>query len=304
MIPHLLLLFAVVTYTTAAPKNREEEGKLRILSRSQEKLQAIYYVTPEEGIQVVSEESDRNKYVSISTLDGMQLVSARFSISGSGALWKILGYSFFLYNNTVRMGRHIVEPYIVPPATTGLAEKEVKRDHFTTKLFRTLETDNINETKTSALSELLSRPELDIIFEMSEALGQAGINGYDNPAAFRFHGLALHFAKLRAHPMNRPPVEGSAEEPVYVPRRIGKRATCSRPGSWWSDTSYYNCRRCPYQPDCVGMCGAGCSCWSWVCGDCCLHQGCYHHDICCGRDGYFSWSCAFPWNFSCSGYSC
>jgi hypothetical protein len=26
------------------------------------------------------------------------------------------------------------------------------------------------------------------------------------------------------------------------------------------------------------MCGAGCSCWSWVCGDCCYHDFCAVHD--------------------------
>ena len=34
--------------------------------------------------------------------------------------------------------------------------------------------------------------------------------------------------------------------------------------------------------DCVGMCGKGCCCWCWVCGDCCFHRGCFVHDIACG----------------------
>jgi hypothetical protein len=32
------------------------------------------------------------------------------------------------------------------------------------------------------------------------------------------------------------------------------------------------------------MCGPGCSCWSWVCGDCCYHYGCARHDSWC-RNG-------------------
>jgi len=31
--------------------------------------------------------------------------------------------------------------------------------------------------------------------------------------------------------------------------------------------------------NCRGMCGKMCSCWSWFCGDCCWHQGCYEHDL-------------------------
>ena len=55
--------------------------------------------------------------------------------------------------------------------------------------------------------------------------------------------------------------------------------------------------------DCLGMCGRKCSCWWWVCGDCCFHQGCYEHDLCCGRD-FGSSYCQKPWNygFSCSSY--
>ncbi len=36
--------------------------------------------------------------------------------------------------------------------------------------------------------------------------------------------------------------------------------------------------------DCYGMCGPDCSCWSWVCGDCCYHYGCAVHDNWC-REG-------------------
>mmetsp|Transcript_112828 Transcript_112828/g.224458 ORF Transcript_112828/g.224458 Transcript_112828/m.224458 type:complete len:528 (-) Transcript_112828:123-1706(-) len=32
---------------------------------------------------------------------------------------------------------------------------------------------------------------------------------------------------------------------------------------------------------CFGMCGADCSCWRWVCGDCCKHPGCTRHDRYC-----------------------
>merc|ERR1719419_1477347 len=30
--------------------------------------------------------------------------------------------------------------------------------------------------------------------------------------------------------------------------------------------------------ECFGMCGAECSCWSWVCGDCDCWAGCHQHD--------------------------
>ena len=68
-------------------------------------------------------------------------------------------------------------------------------------------------------------------------------------------------------------------------------------------------RRCqsletdPNSNNCLGMCGKGCSCWTWVCGDCCFHRGCYLHDLCCRHD-WWSTECITPWfhSFSCSNF--
>jgi hypothetical protein len=35
------------------------------------------------------------------------------------------------------------------------------------------------------------------------------------------------------------------------------------------------------------MCGNGCSCWSWVCGDCCYHGGCARHDDWCRQGQWY-----------------
>ena len=58
----------------------------------------------------------------------------------------------------------------------------------------------------------------------------------------------------------------------------------------------------PVQPECVeadpadgcfGMCGNGCNCWAWVCGDCCVHPGCQIHDWTCG-EGIAVLGCVLP----------
>lgn len=49
----------------------------------------------------------------------------------------------------------------------------------------------------------------------------------------------------------------------------------------------------PTKHDCRGMCGAGCNCWEWVCGDCCFHQSCYEHDLCCKHAPWSSY-CLLP----------
>jgi hypothetical protein len=45
---------------------------------------------------------------------------------------------------------------------------------------------------------------------------------------------------------------------------------------------------------CFGRCGDGCSCWSWVCGDCNNHQGCQEHDYYC--------SCVGMWHYRCISF--
>ncbi|KAL9955006.1 hypothetical protein ACROYT_G042602 [Oculina patagonica] len=59
----------------------------------------------------------------------------------------------------------------------------------------------------------------------------------------------------------------------------------------------------PHNNYCTGMCGPSCRCWSWICGDCCWHRGCYEHDICCQKD-YWSAYCLVPffYGFNCTSY--
>ena len=68
---------------------------------------------------------------------------------------------------------------------------------------------------------------------------------------------------------------------------------------------HYREKRCsrPKANTCRGMCGLGCWCWSWFCGDCCWHRGCYEHDICCNYGRLTSY-CATPfrYGFTCSKF--
>lgn len=69
------------------------------------------------------------------------------------------------------------------------------------------------------------------------------------------------------------------------------------------DSCFDECPPCPEQ-ECLSLCGYGCSCWKWVCGDCCYHLGCHGHDICC-REKFIQTKCLFPVGFKCdSEYKC
>lgn len=70
-----------------------------------------------------------------------------------------------------------------------------------------------------------------------------------------------------------------------------------------NDKCFDECPPCP-DNECLSLCGYGCNCWKWICGDCCFHLGCYGHDICC-RKNFVQTKCLFPMNFKCeSEYSC
>ena len=147
-------------------------------------------------------------------------------------------------------------------------------------------------------------------------LGNAGVKGYDNPAALNLYGIVRNFDKIRTRlangvslgPIKRGLLKAELGEPSTAvtkrsARTVAKRAsnTCYLSG-WWGSLISYQCYKCPLEFECLGMCGNDCNCWDWVCGDCCFQQGCYEHDRCCLFNGFFHHTCLFVFPFTCSGY--
>ena len=110
----------------------------------------------------------------------------------------------------------------------------------------------------NVLDEMLAIPEVASIPRMSRTLGEMGITGSQFPASLALHKIARQSADALA--INVEPLETASAESAFC-------------------TAYPNPGN-----DCYGMCGPGCSCWSWVCGDCCYHSGCAKHDDWC-REG-------------------
>ena len=110
----------------------------------------------------------------------------------------------------------------------------------------------------AVLDEMLAIPEVAALPWMSRALGARGYNGADYPASLALHKVARQSA------------DGLGIElpPLATESSLDGVDKCSRPSS----------------NNCYGMCGPGCSCWSWVCGNCCYHYGCARHDSWC-RNG-------------------
>ena len=194
----LLPLFSAVSLSTAAP---EQDGKLHILSLSSDKLRAVYHLSAQEGIEITSQVSEEESHLSITTLAGEHLVSARSVADSSDIFWKIMGYSIFLHNNSLELQdggtqRDMLE-YVVPSTAADHVEKEMKKHHITPKLLRTLNTENVEEMKRSAFLELFSRLKMDALTSTISALGAAGVKGYENQAALNLYSVVFNFAQLR-----------------------------------------------------------------------------------------------------------
>jgi hypothetical protein len=113
----------------------------------------------------------------------------------------------------------------------------------------------------TVLDEMLAIPEVKLMPWMSRALGAEGFTGSAFPASLALHKMARQSAD--ALDIQVPALE-AADSP-------GENAFCSRPTA----------------NECYGMCGNGCSCWSWVCGDCCYHGGCARHDNWCRQGQWY-----------------
>ena len=153
-----------------------------------------------------------------------------------------------------------------------------------------------NETKDmfeEVVERLLQMPETKLIEEIAISLGEKGITGERVPASLALYGVAMRIVKVFKQQESD---EGSQSEDAG--HSLEKRG--------WLDSvikAIKGCSRDPVGSECLGLCGKDCTCWPWVCGDCCYHEGCYQHDLCCTRD-FFDSDCLIPWGFSCSSYSC
>ena len=105
----------------------------------------------------------------------------------------------------------------------------------------------------TVLDEMLTLPDVAALPFLSRALGEEGYSGIDFPASLPLHKIARQTAD--ALDIDVPAIETANSDGSY----------CSRPTA----------------NNCYGMCGPGCSCWSWVCGNCCYHYGCAVHDSWC-----------------------
>lgn len=137
-----------------------------------------------------------------------------------------------------------------------------------------------------AMTRLRRKPEMQLLLDVSHTLHD---EARENAATKAFHVMSMSL-------LGTPGVAAHArDQQTAAHRYLGL-----------FDRKRSSCRDLRGDPDgnkCLGMCGAGCWCWNLVCNDCCYHQGCYEHDLCC-RKKRLSGYCLFPflYGFNCDSY--
>ena len=144
----------------------------------------------------------------------------------------------------------------------------------------------------SAITDLINDPHTPVIINAAITMGEKeGITGHEYPPALPFYAFARVLSKIYDDQWllyN----DASRLFGINPKKDCDKNLKC-----------YRKCPPCK-EKKCLGLCGRKCTCWRWVCGDCCWHRGCCIHDVCCKKYGYFSLACLNVWKFRCHKYSC
>ena len=147
-----------------------------------------------------------------------------------------------------------------------------------------------NKQLQKAIEELLNSYYYDLIRKAVYTLGnELTIYGNNFPSILPLYLVANMLEKLQESNTGRTSCVSKSGESAY--------------DSMKEDSCFVDCPPCP-EEECLSLCGYGCHCWKWVCGDCCYHLGCYGHDVCC-RKNFIQTKCLFPISFKCeSEYYC
>eukprot|EP00731_Ephydatia_muelleri_P021083 Em0013g810a len=272
------------------------QGHLRIITLEPGKVEGEYRAAGDDdsGVYFLSEVKKDSRFLLITTLQGEQLYRA-VSPRNKDILVSLMGNDFLLKNYETIEGRTALQGFLVPAESVAEIEMNLDEpDGIDERLFSANDDADSLSVMRSSYAKLHRKVERAHFVHASEKLGRdIGVLGSEYPAAMSLYVLAMRLA--RDDSVAREAIPSRAQS-------ISKaQQSCPAPKLYCSNSKAC-CGKCPIGNDCLGMCGPSCTCWAWACGDCCYHQGCYDHDLCCKK--YLSWNCLSVWKFKCNSYSC
>lgn len=273
LIVAIILAVAVGVGITKASDPVETPSGLTITVVTQEELKGEYHGIA-GGIRFHSVVNSTYVVISVTRINGEVIIVVIHPVVLNMTMVSVNSTNFMIMEN--RPGRPEYDDYIVPDNYMDVMESIMMGERsMSDEVLRHLDNTTVNETRQSVLYELSMSQEALLIIEAAQSLGNRGVQGSQYLAVMHFYQLALQLANAR----------GSVE--VGTTSTSGTRQTrvCS------SNGRVCPMNRCPSGSRCFGQCGHGCYCWSFVCGDCCVHEYCESHDQCCKDKGFWSWPC-------------
>ena len=231
-------------------------------------------------------------FLSITTQNGTLVVKLLHSIKTSMTMFDTDKEDFLVLESESDNSRNFAE-YLIPKNSTKMIESMMSNgENMTDDVLQHMDNKTVDKVRQFSLEKLAMSKVALLIIEAAEALGYntTALGDRANPAARVLYMLAMQLSKARGSKEDYD--DGNDDEDDHDStntRSHQQRAVrCSSNGATCSSS------RCPFRQggnDCFGMCGKGCSCWSFICGNCCVNQYCLTHDQCCDDRGFFSWAC-------------
>ena len=256
---------------------------------TQEQLQGEYYGT-DGGIRFTSTVNATYAILSITTTSGEYVVYIIHPLASNMTMMGVNDTDFLLLENDQQV-RIDYNDYIIPRDAKNLMESIIfGNEKMTDDILLKLNNKTVNETRQSVLYNLAMSYEATLIIEAAQALGDRGIRGMDYPSVMAFYQFALRLAsngRISNTTVYKAKDSFASDSKKGYQHRQQRSVLCDNGATCSSN-------RCPfrkYDNDCFGMCGPGCTCWDFVCDDCCVHQYCLTHDQCCADAGFYTLTC-------------
>ena len=253
----------------AAPLELEELSKHNVKGK-------FLDVQKGEGIQF---QTKPDGSMSIATVSGRLMINLSgifYTMGPNGKihnnLVEIGGKSFLRQSDEVVDGDYYLSTSQASVIKRALASKDqaASQDAVITVLQGLDETaiDYHKDAVSESISDLLKDSHYPLINEAVHYMGETiGLTGLDYPSLLPLYLMAMKLEEISDN-------TNSMSWQKY-PRNLLCLKTCKP------------CKRY----ECLGLCGRKCSCWNWVCGDCCYHYICFNHDLDCINCGEYSFRC-------------
>ena len=261
------------------------------------------YISPDLGCGIVF--NGTKDGLVLSSLDGRRLLSTGEPV-GPVRLITLGSREFIQHRESDKnsseddgeFGTETVRDYAIPKYHGSFADT---RDHNTfmnlIQKLRKLNPNAHSRVLEKSVKRALSRCEMRLLSEAAFTMGRHhDITSQEYPSTLPLYMTASRM-KSRS---NSYPKSDDEENLSHHQDDLGSRHERLKRES---ESCLDECPPCQSK-ECLGMCGPGCDCWEWSCGNCCYNKGCYSHDLCC-RSKPNSLACLLPISFDCdSEYVC